>query len=262
MEYDNMKKKNLLFIFALALVLMVLANNILSYLGMGTGIGSPGFWISKIIIFVIIFLLLRKAMLDNSKRVINYLFEDMDPEKFIEATLRDVENVRNPKFKDLLKLNLSAGYIYGGDFEKAHELFDSINTEAFNEIHMLLFHNNYINLLLSENQVEKALATYNDNTNLFQMEIKNSDLASSVLSTKGAMAFHQGDIQESKELFTKSSQTAPKRLSMLSIKYYMALIAEKENNIDEAIKIMEVVKDNAGNTILKKDAEEFLSKFA
>lgn len=257
-----MKKKNLFFVFAVALVLMVLANNILSYLGMGTGIGSPGFWISKIIIFVIIFMMLRKAMLDNSKRVINYLFEDMNPEKFIEATLRDVENVRNQKYKDLLKLNLSAGYIYDGDFEKAHELFDSINTEAFNEIHMLLFYNNYINLLLSEKQVEKALATYNDNTNLFQMEIKNSDLSSSVLSTKGAVAFHQGEISKSKDLFTKSSQTAPKRLSMLSIKYYMALIAEKEGSIDEAKELMEIVKDNAGETILKKDAEEFISKFA
>lgn len=253
-----MKKKHLVILFIIALALLLFIETTMKNLGISTAFPSPAFWISKIVVFMALFFVLRKIMLENSKKVIGYLFENLDPEKFIEATLMDIKNIRNPKFKDILKLNLSAGYIYSGDFDSAEEIFKTVNLDNFSDIHKLLYYNNYISLLIAKDEYEDAISMYHNHADILGIKVNNPELNTSTLATKASILLYEGKFDESKTIFEDTMKTNQSNLSLLSTKMFLGILEHKEGNNDKAIDLLSYVANNSGKTILSTQAKKYL----
>ena len=57
----------------------------------------------------------------------NVLDNELDPEKFIELTENEYNKNKNKKYRNYMKLNLSAGYSSAGKIETAYEKLKEVD---------------------------------------------------------------------------------------------------------------------------------------
>lgn len=57
-----------------------------------------------------------------------YLYEELDPRKFLTALLPLLQAKLDPSLRETLMIHIANGYLYGGDISKALEILDEIET--------------------------------------------------------------------------------------------------------------------------------------
>ena len=100
---------------------------------------------------------------------INQLLEQGKAREFIHATNVELEKQSNPGLQALLLMNLSAGFVFLGDFQVALQTLRKVNPEHFRQwsaTHrrrlQALYYNNLLNALLYTKQFDEAVALWSE----------------------------------------------------------------------------------------------------
>ena len=119
------------------------------------------------LVYPIIFLVLLKVNTGLWKYLysnyMNVLDNELDPEKFIELTENEYNKNRNKKYRNYMKLNLSAGYSSAGKIETAYEKLKEVNLskKLYRKQDKILYYYNEALFLITFGKKEEATEIYN-----------------------------------------------------------------------------------------------------
>ena len=106
------------------------------------------------IVIVIIWLIIKMVRMVRLSKVVagptSLLYEEKDPKAYAEEMEKILENVNQREQKDLIRINISTGLLYNGDYEEAINLIDQIAINGQPVVNQVLCFAN------------KALASYLD----------------------------------------------------------------------------------------------------
>ena len=106
------------------------------------------------IVIVIIWLIIKMVRMVRLSKVVagptSLLYEEKDPKAYAEEMVKIIENVNQREQKDLIRINISTGLLYNGDYEEAINLIDQIAINGQPVVNQVLCFAN------------KALASYLD----------------------------------------------------------------------------------------------------
>ena len=130
-----------------------------------------GYWIAVIIIVsgaVFINLCYNFSYLNKVRKIVKLLSEEK-PQEYIAGIEQLLKTAKGKNLRNILELNLAAGYIETKQFDIAIPMLEKLSHERLRGSSVNVVHK--INLCLSyfeTTQYEKSIAVYNENQALFQ----------------------------------------------------------------------------------------------
>ena len=151
--------------FGLALLLLKIS------FGIGDEIFMHGYWIAAITIVIgaVLINLCYNLFYFNKVKKISKLLSEEKPQEYIDGIEKLLKHAKGKILRNLLELDLAAGYIETKQFDIAIPMLEKLSHERLggSSVNAVL----KINLCLSyfeTAQYEKALTVYNENQSLFQ----------------------------------------------------------------------------------------------
>ena len=169
MEVHNLKRvaRIILIGIGIGLALLLFKKSI----GIDDKTFMQGYWITSITIVlgaVLINLCYNLIYFNKSKKIIKLLSEEK-PQEYIAGIENLLKTAKGKNLRNILELNLAAGYIETKQFDIAIPILEKLSHERLRGFSVNLVHK--INLCLSyfeTEQYEKAITVYNENQGLFQ----------------------------------------------------------------------------------------------
>lgn len=169
MEVHNLKRvaRIILIGIGIGLALLLFKKSI----GIDDKTFMHGYWITSITIVlgaVLINLCYNLIYFNKSKKIIKLLSEEK-PQEYIAGIENLLKTAKGKILRNILELNLAAGYIEAKQFDIAIPMLEKLSHERLSGSSVNVVHK--INLCLSyfeTTQYEKAITVYNENQGLFQ----------------------------------------------------------------------------------------------
>ena len=169
MEVHNLKRAARIILIGIGIGLALLLFK--KSIGIDDKTFMHGYWITSITIVlgaVLINLCYNLIYFNKSKKIIKLLSEEK-PQEYIAGIENLLKTAKGKNLRNILELNLAAGYIETKQFDIAIPILEKLSHEQLRGFSVNLVHK--INLCLSyfeTEQYEKAITVYNENQGLFQ----------------------------------------------------------------------------------------------
>lgn len=158
------------------------------------------------VIFIIIIFYSLYIIYYNKKFIaLQPLLNRESANEYISKTQELLKTAKGSLLKNTLKLNLSAGYLYNGDFENAISILEQIPKDEISYGTMRLVY--AINIMLSyfySNQKEKSKKVYTENNKLFKRYKENKIYAGNVAVIEIINAIIDEKLEYAKELLDQA----------------------------------------------------------
>ena len=193
----------------------------------------------------------------------NVLDKELDPEKFIELTENEYNKNKNKKYRNYMKLNLSAGYSSAGEIETAYEKLKEVDLskKLYRERNKILYYYNEALILNVLGKKEEATEIYNkelsEEIEKIEKRKKNSEIYNLVKALEG-MLFHQNDNVKMIEILNEALKKTKTKRQKLGFKYLLATYKEKAGEIQEAMELYKEVIENGNKLYIVQEAKEKL----
>ena len=193
----------------------------------------------------------------------NVLDNELDPEKFIELTENEYNKNKNKKYRNYMKLNLSAGYSSAGKIETAYEKLKEVDLskKLYRERNKILYYYNEALILNVLGKKEEATEIYNKELSEEIEKIgkrkKDSEIYNLVKALEG-MLFHENDNEKMIEILNEALKKTKTKRQNLGLKHLLAAYKEKEGKIEEAIELYKEVAENGNKLYIVQEAKEKL----
>ena len=195
----------------------------------------------------------------------NVLDNELDPEKFIELTENEYNKNKNKKYRNYMKLNLSAGYSSAGKIETAYEKLKEVDLskKLYRERNKILYYYNEALILNVLGKKEEATEIYNKELSEEIEKIgkrkKDSEIYNLVKALEG-MLFHENDNEKMIEILNEALKKTKTKRQNLGLKHLLAAYKEKAGKIEEAIELYKEVAKNGNKLYIVQEAREKLKK--
>ena len=195
----------------------------------------------------------------------NVLDNELDPEKFIELTENEYNKNKNKKYRNYMKLNLSAGYSSAGKIETAYEKLKEVDLskKLYRERNKILYYYNEALILNVLGKKEEATEIYNKEISEEIEKIgkrkKDSEIYNLVKALEG-MLFHENDNEKMIEILNEALKKTKTKRQNLGLKHLLAAYKEKAGKIEEAIELYKEVAKNGNKLYIVQEAREKLKK--
>ena len=219
------------------------------------------------LLYPIIFLVLLKVNTGLWKYLysnyMNVLDNELDPEKFIELTENEYNKNKNKKYRNYMKLNLSAGYSSAGKIETAYEKLKEVDLskKLYRERNKILYYYNEALILNVLGKKEEATEIYNKELSEEIEKIgkrkKDSEIYNLVKALEG-MLFHENDNEKMIEILNEALKKTKTKRQNLGFKYLLATYKEKTGEIQEAMELYKEVIENGNKLYIVQEAKEKL----
>ena len=193
----------------------------------------------------------------------NVLDNELDPEKFIELTENEYNKNKNKKYRNYMKLNLSAGYSSAGKIETAYEKLKEVDLskKLYRERNKILYYYNEALILNVLGKKEEATEIYNKELSEEIEKIgkrkKDSEIYNLVKALEG-MLFHENDNEKMIEILNEALKKIKTKRQNLGLKHLLAAYKEKAGKIEEAIELYKEVAENGNKLYIVQEAKEKL----
>ena len=193
----------------------------------------------------------------------NVLDNELDPEKFIELTENEYNKNKNKKYRNYMKLNLSAGYSSAGKIETAYEKLKEVDLskKLYREQNKILYYYNEALILNVLGKKEEATEIYNKELSEEIEKIgkrkKDSEIYNLIKSLEG-MLFHENDNEKMIEILNEALKKTKTKRQNLGLKHLLAAYKEKVGKIEEAIELYKEVAENGNKLYIVQEAKEKL----
>ena len=215
------------------------------------------------IIFLVLFKINIRLWMHLYSNYMNVLDNELDPEKFIELTENEYDRNKNKKYRNYMKLNLSAGYSSAGKIETAYEKLKEVDLsrKLYRERDKILYYYNEALFLITFGKKEEATEIYNKELSEEIEKIgkrkKDSEIYNLVKALEG-MLFHGNDNEKMIEILNESLKKSKAKRQNLGFKYLLATYKEKAGKIEEAIELYKEVAENGNKLYIVQEAKEKL----
>ena len=196
----------------------------------------------------------------------NVLDKELNPEKFIELTENEYNKNKNKKYRNYMKLNLSAGYSSAGKIETAYEKLKEVDLskKLYRERNKILYYYNEALILNVLGKKEEATEIYNKELSEEIEKIKNNkklgEIYCSLIKVLEGMLFHENDNEKMIEILNEALKKIKIKRQNLGFKYLLATYKEKVGKTREAIELYKEVAENGNKLYIAQEAREKLKK--
>ena len=217
------------------------------------------------IIFLVLFKINIRLWMYLYSNYMNVLDNELDPEKFIELTENEYDRNKNKKYRNYMKLNLSAGYSSAGKIETAYEKLKEVDLskKLYRERNKILYYYNEALILNVLGKKEEATEIYNKELSEEIEKIgkrkKDSEIYNLVKALEG-MLFHENDNEKMIEILNEALKKTKTKRQNLGLKHLLAAYKEKAGKIEEAIELYKEVAENGNKLYIVQEAREKLKK--
>ena len=215
------------------------------------------------IIFLVLLMVNTGLWMYLYSNYMNILDNELDPEKFIELTENEYNKNKNKKYRNYMKLNLSAGYSSAGEIETAYEKLKEVDLskKLYRERNKILYYYNEALILNVLGKKEEATEIYNkelsEEIEKIEKRKKNSEIYNLVKALEG-MLFHQNDNVKMIEILNEALKKTKTKRQKLGFKYLLATYKEKAGEIQEAMELYKEVIENGNKLYIVQEAKEKL----
>ena len=215
------------------------------------------------IIFLVLFKVNSRLWMYLYSNYMNVLDKELDPEKFIELTENEYNKNKNKKYRNYMKLNLSAGYSSAGKIETAYEKLKEVDLskKLYRERDKILYYYNEALFLITFGKKEEATEIYNKELSEEIEKIgkrkKDSEIYNLVKALEG-MLFHENDNEKMIEILNEALKKSKTKRQNLGFKYLLATHKEKIGEIEEAMELYKEVIENGNKLYIVQEAKEKL----
>ena len=217
------------------------------------------------IIFLVLLMVNTGLWMYLYSNYMNILDNELDPEKFIELTENEYNKNKNKKYRNYMKLNLSAGYSSAGKIETAYEKLKEVDLskKLYRERNKILYYYNEALILNVLGKKEEATEIYNKELSEEIEKIgkrkKDSEIYNLVKALEG-MLFHENDNEKMIEILNEALKKTKTKRQNLGLKHLLAAYKEKAGKIEEAIELYKEVAENGNKLYIVQEAIEKLKK--
>ena len=217
------------------------------------------------IIFLVLFKINIRLWMYLYSNYMNVLDNELDPEKFIELTENEYNKNKNKKYRNYMKLNLSAGYSSAGKIETAYEKLKEVDLskKLYRERNKILYYYNEALILNVLGKKEEATEIYNKELSEEIEKIgkrkKDSEIYNLVKALEGVL-FHENDNEKMIEILNEALKKIKTKRQNLGLKHLLAAYKEKAGKIEEAIELYKEVAENGNKLYIVQEAREKLKK--
>lgn len=215
------------------------------------------------IIFLVLLMVNTGLWMYLYSNYMNVLNNELDPEKFIELTENEYNKNKNKKYRNYMKLNLSAGYSSAGKIETAYEKLKEVDLskKLYRERNKILYYYNEALILNVLGKKEEATEIYNKELSEEIEKIgkrkKDSEIYNLVKALEG-MLFHENDNEKMIEILNEALKKTKTKRQNLGLKHLLAAYKEKAGKIEEAIELYKEVAENGNKLYIVQEAKEKL----
>lgn len=215
------------------------------------------------IIFLVLLMVNTGLWMYLYSNYMNVLDNELDPEKFIELTENEYNKNKNKKYRNYMKLNLSAGYSSAGKIETAYEKLKEVDLskKLYRERNKILYYYNEALILNVLGKKEEATEIYNKELSEEIEKIgkrkKDSEIYNLVKALEG-MLFHENDNEKMIEILNEALKKTKTKRQNLGLKHLLAAYKEKAGKIEEAIELYKEVAENGNKLYIVQEAKEKL----
>ena len=215
------------------------------------------------IIFLVLLMVNTGLWMYLYSNYMNVLDNELDPEKFIELTENEYNKNKNKKYRNYMKLNLSAGYSSAGKIETAYEKLKEVDLskKLYREQNKILYYYNEALILNVLGKKEEATEIYNKELSEEIEKIgkrkKDSEIYNLVKALEG-MLFHENDNEKMIEILNETLKKTKTKRQNLGLKHLLAAYKEKVGKIEEAIELYKEVAENGNKLYIVQEAKEKL----
>ena len=194
----------------------------------------------------------------------NVLDKELDPEKFIELTENEYNKNKNKKYRNYMKLNLSAGYSSVGKIETAYEKLKEVDLskKLYRERDKILYYYNEALFLITLGKKEAAREIYNKYLSEEIEKIRNNkklcEIYCGLVKVLEGMLFHENDNEKMIEILNEALKKTKIKRQNLGFKYLLATYKEKIGKIEEAMELYKEVIENGNKLYIVQEAKEKL----
>ena len=217
------------------------------------------------LIFLVLFKVNSRLWMYLYSNYMNVLDNELDPEKFIELTENEYNKNKNKKYRNYMKLNLSAGYSSAGKIETAYEKLKEVDLskKLYRERNKILYYYNEALILNVLGKKEEATEIYNKELSEEIEKIgkrkKDSEIYNLVKALEGVL-FHENDNEKMIEILNEALKKTKTKRQNLGLKHLLAAYKEKAGKIEEAIELYKEVAENGNKLYIVQEAREKLKK--
>ena len=215
------------------------------------------------IIFLVLFKVNSRLWMYLYSNYMNVLDNELDPEKFIELTENEYNKNKNKKYRNYMKLNLSAGYSSAGKIETAYEKLKEVDLskKLYREQNKILYYYNEALILNVLGKKEEATEIYNKELSEEIEKIgkrkKDSEIYNLVKALEG-MLFHENNNEKMIEILNETLKKTKTKRQNLGLKHLLAAYKEKVGKIEEAMELYKEVAENGNKLYIVQEAKEKL----
>jgi hypothetical protein len=215
------------------------------------------------IIFLVLLMVNTGLWMYLYSNYMNILDNELDPKKFIELTENEYNKNKNKKYRNYMKLNLSAGYSSAGKIETAYEKLKEVDLskKLYRERNKILYYYNEALILNVLGKKEEATEIYNKELSEEIEKIgkrkKDSEIYNLVKALEG-MLFHENDNEKMIEILNEALKKTKTKRQNLGLKHLLAAYKEKAGKIEEAIELYKEVAENGNKLYIVQEAKEKL----
>lgn len=215
------------------------------------------------IIFLVLLMVNTGLWMYLYSNYMNVLDNELDPEKFIELTENEYNKNKKKKYRNYMKLNLSAGYSSAGKIETAYEKLKEVDLskKLYRERNKILYYYNEALILNVLGKKEEATEIYNKELSEEIEKIgkrkKDSEIYNLVKALEG-MLFHENDNEKMIEILNEALKKTKTKRQNLGLKHLLAAYKEKAGKIEEAIELYKEVAENGNKLYIVQEAKEKL----
>ena len=217
------------------------------------------------IIFLVLLMVNTGLWMYLYSNYMNVLDNELDPEKFIELTENEYNKNKNKKYRNYMKLNLSAGYSSAGKIETAYEKLKEVDLskKLYRERNKILYYYNEALILNVLGKKEEATEIYNKELSEEIEKIgnrkKDSEIYNLVKALEGVL-FHENDNEKMIEILNEALKKTKTKRQNLGLKHLLAAYKEKAGKIEQAIELYKEVAENGNKLYIVQEAREKLKK--
>lgn len=128
---------------------------------------------------------------------IPFLYEEKDPERYVEEMQKVIEKTTNRQQKDLIKINIGAGYVYAGKYDKAIDTLNQIALPGQAEVNQVLVCANKAMAFFLAEKKEEVLELVEKNRSLLKKyQISSNGLTNNIVVTLAIEQYEKAAYEE------------------------------------------------------------------
>ena len=152
------------------------------------------------IVIVIVWLVVKMVRMVRLSKVVagptGLLYEEKNPKAYVEEMEKILENVNQREQKDLIRINISTGLLYNGDYEEAIELVDKIAINGQPVVNQVLcFANKALASYLDE-KYEQGNTIVKEQRELFKKYEKAAGISNNLVVVYTAEKLAEGNYEQ------------------------------------------------------------------